>query len=73
MKDQSKVANCFLEHCLSVAIDIIIGKPVLVAMNGEHLKCHPRVQTILNNIKIVKGHGQQFDIVKLNCAEVQKA
>lgn len=69
MKDQSKVANCFLEHFSSVASNI--GNPDLLAVNEEQLKCRPSVQTIINNRKIV--NGPQFDIVKLNCAEVGKA
>ena len=48
-----------------------IGNPDLLAVNEEQLKCRPSVQTIINNRKIV--NGPQFDIVKLNCAEVGKA
>ena len=48
-----------------------IANPDLLAMNEGQLKCHPSVQTIINNRKIV--NGPQFDIVKLNCAEVEKA
>jgi len=69
LRDQSKIADCFLDYFSSVANDI--GDITLLELNDEQLKSHTSVQRINEYKKVV--NGAQFQFERLHCEEVTKA
>ena len=68
-RDQSKIADCFLDYFSSVANSI--GDIKLLESNEEQLKSHTSGQRINEYKKVV--NGPQFQFERLHCEEITKA
>ena len=69
IRDQSKIADCFLDYFSSVAKGI--GDIKLLELNEEQFKSHTSVQRINEYKKVV--NAPQFQFERLHCEEITKA